>query len=196
VRIVAGRHRGRALAAPEGTAVRPTADRARQAVFDMLAHGPGMAGKLLAGAKVLDAFAGTGAMGIEALSRGAAFAWFLETDPAALACIRGNLARIGETAHAKVIRADARNPPRPDAPATLAFLDPPYGQGLCVPALQALAAGAWLAMDAVVVVEHAAGDPVDPPPEFAPFDTRRHGRAHFLFLRYRDSQQPSTAARQ
>jgi 16S rRNA (guanine966-N2)-methyltransferase len=185
MRIIAGRHRGRALEAPEGLAVRPTADRARQAVFDMLAHGPETAGKLLAGAKVLDAFAGAGAMGIEALSRGAERAWFLEKDQASIACIRANLDRIGETARAKVIRADALAPPAADTPATLAFLDPPYGQQLCAKALSALAAKDWFAADAVIVVEHAEDDPVEPPLDFRPFDARRYGRAHFLFMRYR-----------
>lgn len=188
MRIVAGRHRGRALQAPEGLAVRPTSDRARQAVFDMLAHGPQTAGRLLAGAIVLDAFAGIGAMGIEALSRGAAHAAFLETDTAALACIRVNLARIGEAARADVIRADACDPPAARQPATLAFLDPPYGKALVAPALAALARKNWFAANAVVVVEHAADDPADPPRDFAAFDRRQHGRAHFLLLRYRPAQ--------
>ena len=185
MRIIAGRHRGRALEAPEGLAVRPTADRARQAVFDMLAHGPETSGKVLAGAKVLDAFAGTGAMGIEALSRGAEHAWFLEKEPASIACIRANLGRTGETARAKVIRADALDPPAAEAQATLAFLDPPYGQQLCAKALNALATKNWFSENAVIVVEHAEDDPVDPPLAFHPFDARRYGRAHFLFLRYR-----------
>ncbi|MCC7049027.1 MAG: 16S rRNA (guanine(966)-N(2))-methyltransferase RsmD [Alphaproteobacteria bacterium] len=185
MRIIAGRHRGRALTAPEGLAVRPTADRARQAVFDMLAHGPETAGRLLPEATVLDAFAGTGAMGIEALSRGAARAWFIEKDPVAFAAIRANLGRIGEIARAKVIRADALAPPPAEMPVTLAFLDPPYGQNRCAPALEALAAKNWFAEDAVIVVEHAADDPVTPPPAFHPFDARRHGKAHFLLLRYR-----------
>lgn len=184
MRIVAGRHRGRALAAPAGLAVRPTADRARQAVFDVLVHGPQMAGRLLAGATVLDAFAGSGAMGIEALSRGAAHAWFIEKDPRAVAAIRANLGRIGESARAAVVCADALDPPRAETPATLAFLDPPYGQHLCPRALAALAARGWFADGAVVVVEHARDDPVDPPPEFRSFDARRYGRAHFAFLRY------------
>ncbi len=184
MRIVAGRHRGRALAAPAGLAVRPTSDRARQAVFDLLAHGPHTAGRLLAGAKVLDAFAGTGAMGIEALSRGAERAWFIEQDPVAIASIRANLGRIGETARGKVIRADALDPPLAETPATLAFLDPPYGWHLCPGALISLAARNWFAEGAVIVVEHAADDPVDPPAAFRLFDARRYGRAHFMLLRF------------
>ena len=184
MRIIAGKHRGRAIAAPEGEDIRPTADRARQAVFDLLAHPRGDAGNLLAGAEVLDAFAGTGAMGLEALSRGAARATFLENATRAIACIRANVKALGETERASVLLGDATKPPGALKPAGLAFLDPPYGMGLAEPALEALAARGWLAPGAVVVVEQEAREALAPPAGFAAFDTRRHGRARFVFLRY------------
>jgi 16S rRNA (guanine966-N2)-methyltransferase len=186
LRIVAGRHRGRAIAAPEGLQVRPTADRARQAVFDVLAHGADIAGVLTA-ARVLDTFAGTGAMGLEALSRGAERVWFMERDPAAVAAIRANAARLGESKSCTVLRADALHPPAAELKVSLAFLDPPYGENLAAEALEALAAKGWFADGAIVVVEHDAEDEVVPPHDFHPVDARRYGRARFLFLRYQAS---------
>jgi 16S rRNA (guanine966-N2)-methyltransferase len=184
MRIVAGRHRGRAIAAPEGADIRPTADRARQAAFDLLAHHPETAGRLIAGAEVLDAFAGTGAMGLEALSRGARRATFFDTATRAVACIRANAKALGETDRARVLIADATRPPAPEAPATLVFLDPPYGSGLAEAALEALAEKGWFAPGAVIVVEQEAREDLHPPAGFAAFDRRRHGRARFTFLRY------------
>jgi 16S rRNA (guanine966-N2)-methyltransferase len=184
MRIVAGRHRGRAIAAPEGADIRPTADRARQAVFDVLAHHPETAGRLLADAEVLDAFAGTGAMGLEALSRGAARATFLDNATRAVACIRANAKALGETGRVTALIADATRPPQAPKPATLAFLDPPYGSGLAEAALEALAQKGWFARGAVIVVEQEAREELHPPEGFAVFDKRRHGRARFVFLRY------------
>ena len=184
MRIVAGRHRGRTIEVPAGDDIRPTADRARQAVFDVLAHHPATAGKLLAGAEVLDAFAGTGAMGLEALSRGAAHATFMDSAPQSVACIRTNALKLGEGKRADVLRADAAKPPKAGKPATLAFLDPPYGKAWADAALEALAARGWFADGAVVVVEHDADEELEPLPSFIQFDQRRYGRARFLFLRY------------
>ena len=184
MRIVAGRHRGRKIGAPAGVDIRPTTDRARLAVFDVLAHHPETAGKLLAGAEVLDAFAGTGAMGLEALSRGAGRAVFIDNATAALACIRANARALGETERVTALLGDATRPPRAQMPATLAFLDPPYGMGLAEAALEALAAQGWFTPGAVIVVEQAARDEMEPPAGFAGFDARRYGRARFLFLRY------------
>src|SRR5215472_5185665 len=136
LRIVGGRHRGRRLLVPPGDAVRPTSDRAREALFNILSHGDfAAAGSPFADENVLDAFAGTGALGIEALSRGAARAAFIETDRTALAALRRNLAALDETDAADVIAGDATRPPR-RAPfaAAVAFLDPPYGTGLAAPA--------------------------------------------------------------
>ncbi len=184
MRIIAGKHRGRAIEAPAGDDIRPTADRARQAVFDLLAHHPETAGKLLAGAVVLDAFAGTGAMGLEALSRGAAYVTFMDTAAQALSCIRVNVRNLSEGQRSTVLRGDAAKPPRAQQPATLAFLDPPYGKAWADAALEALSAKGWFADGAVVVVEHDADEELDLPPQFIQFDVRRYGRARFQFLRY------------
>jgi 16S rRNA (guanine966-N2)-methyltransferase len=187
VRIVAGRHRGRRLAAPEGLAVRPTGERAREALFDVLASGRLNGGRNgIVGATVLDAFAGSGALGLEALSRGALHAVFIENHPAALAVLERNLAALGEQARATVLRADAlRPPPRQDkqAPCDLALLDPPYGQGLAAPALTALAEADWLGDDALCVVELMAKEPFEAPPGFEPLEERKYGKARLVFLR-------------
>jgi 16S rRNA (guanine966-N2)-methyltransferase len=150
VRIVAGLWRGRALAAPPGQATRPTADRVRQATFDMLLHAPW--GGKLEGTAVLDAFAGTGALGLEALSRSAATATFIERDRAALAVLRANIAACRAEPCCTVLAADATLPP-PGRPHQLVFLDPPYGRELVVRALAALRAAGWLAPGALVVAE-------------------------------------------
>ncbi len=143
MRIIAGRHRGRLLVAPPGDVVRPTGERAREALFNILAHGKfAVAGPAYAGAEIVDAFAGTGAFGLEALSRGAAHVVFIENDRTALAALRQNIAALGEEKRSRIASGDATSPPRALAPASLAFLDPPYGKGLGVPALTALAAAA------------------------------------------------------
>lgn len=196
MRIVAGRHRGRRLAAPADDSVRPTSDRAREGVFNILAHGRFGAdgGAVLDGARVLDAFAGTGAMGLEALSRGAAHATFMERDPVALQFLRRNIESLGEEARSLVSRADATRPPFASAPASLAFLDPPFGAGLAAPALAALAAAGWLAPGAILVLEHEGAAPFAPPAAFEVFDERRYSRSRFAFLRFRDSSQSSMKA--
>lgn len=180
MRIVAGRHKGRPLAAPPGRDTRPTADRARESLFNMLAHGHGID---LAEANVLDVFAGSGALGLEALSRGARHAWFLERHGAAADVIRANLAALGETARGSVLRADATRPPPARAACALVLLDPPYGSGLAGPALAALAAAGWLAEDALCVAEVAAREPFQPPPGFVTEQERASGAARFVFLR-------------
>ena len=180
MRIIAGRWKGKRLVAPEGTATRPTSDRARQALFDMLWHAPWGGREAIEGAEVLDAFAGTGALGLEALSRGASRATFIEQDRAALAALRANAAACG--AEARILAADATRPPRAPRPCGLVFLDPPYGQGLLDPALAALDAAGWIAPGALVCAE--AG-PRDAPPQtrFTPLADRAHGKAHLWVLR-------------
>jgi 16S rRNA (guanine966-N2)-methyltransferase len=153
VRIVAGQWRGRPLVAPDGTATRPTSDRARQALFDMLMHAPWAGRAVVEDAVVLDAFAGTGALGLEALSRGAARAIFFENAVPALAALQANITRCGAAALCRVLRADATKPPPAEVAATLAFFDPPYASGLVTPAVTALRARGWLATDALLVVE-------------------------------------------
>jgi len=186
MRVVAGRLRGRRIAAPPGTVIRPTADRVRESVFNILAHGGFGAGgaSILQGAHVLDAFAGTGAMGIEALSRGAAHATFLDTDAAALAACRANLRALGIADQATVLSADALRPPRPAAPVTVAFLDPPYFSGLGPPALAALARAGWLAQGAICVVEHAARERFAAPEGFEVLDQRHYGAAGIALVRW------------
>ena len=184
MRIIAGRHRGRALAAPEGHAVRPTSDRAREALFDILAHGRFADRPVFEEARVLDAFAGTGAFGLEALSRGAAQASFIEKDRAALAALRANIETLGEAKRAAVLPGDALNPPPAAAAASLVFLDPPYGQDLAAPALAALAARGWLAAGALTVVEVAARQKFDAPAGFTLLEERRYGAARLVFLRH------------
>ncbi|MDB5411593.1 MAG: putative Ribosomal small subunit methyltransferase [Rhodospirillales bacterium] len=185
MRIIAGRHRGRTLLAPEGDAVRPTSDRAREALFNILAHGDlASSGPAYADATVLDAFAGTGAFGLEALSRGATAAIFLEKSRPALAALRRNIQTLGEDARSRVIVADATAPPQAPAAATLAFLDPPYNKGLAAPALAGLAAAGWLAPDALAIVEVPAAEAIAPTAGFTLLDERRYGIAKLVFLRY------------
>ena len=184
LRIVGGVHRGRRLAAPAGAAVRPTSDRAREAVFNILSHGDvAAAGLPFAGRPVLDAFAGTGAFGLEALSRGASRAAFIEQGRDALAALRRNIAALGEQDRADIVVADATRPPRAPFASAIAFLDPPYGSGLAAPALAALAAGGWLLPDALAIVEIAASESLQPPAGFAIVDERVYGAARLVFLR-------------
>ncbi len=152
LRIIAGAWRGRRLQAPEGLATRPTAERLRQAVFDMLMHAPWGGHALLEGASVLDAFAGTGALGLEALSRGAAHASFIEHDPAAAANLRINVAACGAQPRARIVLGDVLKPP-PGASQTLVFLDPPYAQALLPPAAEALRRTGWIASGTVIIAE-------------------------------------------
>jgi 16S rRNA (guanine966-N2)-methyltransferase len=186
MRIVGGRYRGRRIAAPEGEEVRPTADRTREALFNILEHGPFTADGTspLVGARVLDAFAGSGALGLEALSRGAAHLTCIESAAGARAAIRANAGTLGESARVTVLAADATRPPSASAPCSIAFLDPPYGSGLAAPALAALVARGWLAEGALCTVELAARESFAPPPGFAALDERRYGRAKLVLLRY------------
>ena len=183
MRVVAGRHRGRRLAAPPGRATRPTPDRVREALFDVLAHnafGPG-AEALPRGAAVVDAFAGSGALGLEALSRGAAHATFLEIDDVALEVNRANAAALGELDRVTILARDATRPGPAPAPCALAFLDPPYSSGLAAPALTALAAEGWLSPGAVCVVEFSTREDIALPTGFAALDERRYGITRIVF---------------
>jgi 16S rRNA (guanine966-N2)-methyltransferase len=186
VRIVGGSHRGRRLVAPPGEAVRPTSDRAREALFDILSHGDFAASGIpFADAPVLDAFAGTGALGLEALSRGAAEAFFIENDREAVAALRRNIAACGEEDRAQILPGDATRPPRATRQCAVAFLDPPYRSGFAAPALPALAAAGWLSADALAIVEIAPREGFAAPPGFAVLDERRYGAARLVILRRR-----------
>jgi 16S rRNA (guanine966-N2)-methyltransferase len=183
MRIVGGALRGRALSAPRSQAVRPTTDRLRESVFDILAH---RFDDPVAGAAVIDLFAGTGALGLEALSRGAARALFVDDGAEARALLRANIEALGLGGVTRVFRRDATKlglvPPGETF--ALAFLDPPYGKSLARPALDALIGGAWLASDALVVVEEAANAEIDLPPELKQEDSRRYGDTQFVFARF------------
>src|ERR671931_2804251 len=154
MRIVGGHLRGRTLAAPKSQAIRPTADRLREALFNILLHAYG---DPVSGARVLDLFAGTGALGLEALSRDAAFALFVDNGAEARALLRENIAALGLGGAARVFRRDAAKlgAAHPLAPFSLAFLDPPYGRSLAEAALASARAGGWLIPGALAGVEEA-----------------------------------------
>ena len=186
MRVVGGKNRGRRLLAPPGTKVRPTSDRAREALFNILAHGQfAVSGMPFAEGAVLDAFAGSGAFGLEALSRGAAEAVFIEQDRDALAALKKNIEALGESARARVLHGDATHPPRAVTPCSVAFLDPPYRSGLAGAALPALGAAGWLAPGTLAVVEIAAREHFAPPTGFTLVDERVYGAARLMFLRYK-----------
>jgi 16S rRNA (guanine966-N2)-methyltransferase len=183
VRIVGGRFRGRALKGPASQAIRPTSDRLRETIFNILAHGYD---DPFEGARVLDLFAGTGAMGLEALSRGAAFALFVDDSAAARGLIRENVEALGVGGQSRLFRRDATRlgPAAPNAPFSLVFCDPPYGKGLAEKALAACAAGGWLTNDALVVIEEAGGDALKLPEGFALIETRDYGEAQLVLGRF------------
>lgn len=194
LRIIAGRHRGRRLQAPAGLATRPTAERMRQALFDMLWHAPGWGGRgVIEGARVLDAFAGTGALGLEALSRGAAHGSFMERDRSALAALRANVTACREEERSAILQADATRPPRAPAACSLVFLDPPYGQGLVPRALAALSAAGWIGPGAVVCAEVGREEELEAP-GFSPLAERAHGAARIVVLRAARAEDEATPA--
>jgi 16S rRNA (guanine966-N2)-methyltransferase len=178
MRVIAGQFRGRRLFSPQGAAIRPTSDRAREALFDIIEHGePG-----LQGARFLDLFCGTGAVGIEACSRGAAEVLLIENDPEALRLARANLAGIGTPPHVRLMAADAARLGPALQRFDLVFLDPPYRSGLALPALAGLRGG-WLAPGARTVVELAARETLELADGFTVEQERRYGAARFVFLR-------------
>jgi 16S rRNA (guanine966-N2)-methyltransferase len=182
MRIVGGRLRGRALAGPGSDRVRPTSDRLRETIFNVLAHAYG---DPVAGARVLDLFAGTGAMGLEALSRGAAFALFVDDSAAARGLIRQNIEALGLGGETRLFRRDAtRTGKAANAPFSLAFCDPPYGKNLAPKALASCTAGGWLAPGALVVVEEAQGVEVALPEGFTELERRDYGETKVVFGRY------------
>jgi len=182
MRIVAGRNRGRILVTPEDRSVRPSSDRLREAVFSILAsRNP----PLPQDAVVLDVFAGTGAMGLEAFSRGAARVTFIEKDSGALRLVAENISRVRGEAACKAINRDATDPgvlPAGIPAADLVFLDPPYGKGLCEAALAALAARGWLGPEALIVAEHDSQEDPAWPAGFTVQDRRRYGKGAVTFL--------------
>jgi 16S rRNA (guanine966-N2)-methyltransferase len=181
MRIVGGRLGGRILAGPKSQAIRPTSDRLRESLFNILAHGRG---DPVTGARVLDLFAGTGALGLEAMSRGARFALFIDDGAEARALLRQNVEALGLGGVTRIFRRDATKlgAVHPVEPFSLAFLDPPYRRGLAERALGSLAAGGWLTPDALIVVEEAADAGFQTPDGFTTTDRRRYDDTEFLFL--------------
>ncbi len=184
MRIVGGRLGGRTLAAPKSHNVRPTSDRLREALFNILAH---RYDDPVAGARVLDLFAGTGALGIEAMSRGAAFALFIDDGAEARALMRQNVEALGLGGVTRIFRRDATRlgPVHPNEPFGLAFLDPPYRKDLATAALASLRDGGWLTPGALAVVEEAADAGFAAPEGYAEIERRSYDDSEFTFLRRR-----------
>ncbi len=186
MRVAGGALGGRTLHAPEDARVRPTSDKVRQAIFNILAHG-GFAPDLER-ANVIDLFAGTGALGVEAISRGAAFCLFVDDSAESRALIRRNVETFGLTGSSKIWRRDATDlgpvATGSGGPFTLAFLDPPYRKGLIAPALMALKSGGWLAPGAAIVAETAADEDVPSTDGFTVCDMRAYGETKVTFLNF------------
>ena len=182
MRVVGGRLRGRALAAPKSQTIRPTSDRLRESLFNILAHAYG---DPVGDARVLDLFAGTGALGIEAISRGAEFCLFVDDGAEARALIRQNVDALGLGQATRVFRRDATKlgAAHPVEPFGLVFLDPPYRKGLALPALAALRDGGWLIREALVVVEEAADADLAAPAGYEELERRSNDDTMIVFLR-------------
>lgn len=184
MRVVGGSLRGRGLATPSHDGLRPTSDRVREAAFNILQHG--IDGFDLDGVRVLDLFAGTGAMGVEALSRGAAYCLFVEQDAEARGLIRQNIEAFGLTGVTRIFRRDATSlgPAGRNGGFSLAFCDPPYGQGLGERALLAAAEGGWLLPGAIAVLEERDTAEIALPARFVEIDRRRWGQTQAVVARY------------
>ena len=183
MRIVAGKFRGASIEAPKGLATRPTSDRVRQALFNVLEHGPARFD--FEGARVLDLFAGSGALGLEALSRGARCAMFIEESPTARAAIRRNVEALGLTGVTKIRRRDATKLGEAGTlqPFQLIFCDPPYGKGLAERALEEAIDGGWTEQGAIAVLEESIDVAVSWPPSFREIDRRRYGDTQIAIAR-------------
>jgi 16S rRNA (guanine966-N2)-methyltransferase len=181
MRVVGGRLRGRAIAGPKSQTIRPTADRLRESLFNILMHA---FDDPITRARALDLFAGTGAFGIEAISRGAEFVLFVDQGAEARALLRENVAALGLGGVSRIFRRDATKlgEAHPVAPFSLAFLDPPYGQDLASAALASARAGGWFTPNALIVVEEAAKAKFTAPPGFDEIDRRSYDDTEFVFL--------------
>ena len=182
MRVVGGRLRSRPIAGPKSDAVRPTSNRLREALFNILTHAYD---DPVAGARVLDLFAGTGALGIEAISRGASYALFVDQGVEARALLRDNTETLGLGGVTRIFRRDATKlgPAHPLEPFSLVFLDPPYGKGLAEKALVSAREGGWLKPDALVVVEEAADAGFTAPEGFEELERRDYDDTILVFLR-------------
>ena len=182
MRVVGGRLRGRNLATPKSQAVRPTADRLRESLFNILTHGYGNA---VVDARVLDLFAGTGALGIEASSRGAAFVLFVDDGAEARALLRENVETLGLGGITRIFRRDATQlgPVHPLEPFSVVFLDPPYEKGLAELALASARDGGWLVEGALAVVEESTAAKFAAPEGYTEIERRDYGESELIFLR-------------
>jgi 16S rRNA (guanine966-N2)-methyltransferase len=182
MRVVGGRLKGRNLASPASRDIRPTADRLRESLFNILIHAYD---DPIGGARVLDLFAGTGALGIEAISRGAKFALFVDNGAEARALMRNNVEALGLGGVTKVYRRDATQlgPAHPVEPFSLVFLDPPYAMGLAEKALASLRDGGWLAPGALLIVEDAKAAAFKAPEGFEELERRAYDDTELVFLR-------------
>ena len=184
IRVIAGEAKGRKLETPKWEGLRPTSDRLRETLFNILQHGYG---DPVEGARVLDLFAGTGAFGLEALSRGAAFALFVDDGAQSRGIIRENVEALGAGGATRLFRRDATRmgEAAPNAPFSLVFCDPPYGKDLAPKALRSCAEGGWLVPDALVIVEEAQGVEVTLPERFEEIERRDYGETKVVFGRFK-----------
>lgn len=188
MRVIAGKFKGRNIDTlhEKGKNIRPTTGKTREALFNILSHGQFLSGdkKLLDGARVLDLFCGSGALAIEALSRGAAYAVLVDMDKDHLEIARTNIKNLGEEQNAAFIRANSSTPPPAHLPCNLIFIDPPYNKGLAQITLTNLVKGNWLAENAVIVVETAKKEDVTPPESFEEMADRIYGNSRIRILRW------------
>ncbi|WP_169544522.1 16S rRNA (guanine(966)-N(2))-methyltransferase RsmD [Sneathiella aquimaris] len=186
MRIVGGEFRGKKLFFPEDKRIRPTADRTREALFNILAHGSDYRttnGALPLGVRVVDVFAGTGSLGVEALSRGASHVTFVDNHPASLKLIKENVALVDGRGKADILNRNGNLPGNAGYPADLVLMDPPYGENLALPCLEGLDKGGWLKENTIIVIELATKDKLDVPDRFETLDERKYGAAKLIFLR-------------
>ena len=183
LRIIGGSRRTRRLETPVGRKVRPTSERVREAIFNILQHS-NLSGQSLDGAKALDLFSGTGALGLEALSRGANYVMCIENDSAAIACITSNVESLDFKSHVKIIQADATNLPKAPFEFDYVFLDPPYGHGYAIPSLHSIDQGQWLKNKAIVILESSEKEALNIPAQFESLQCRVYGTSLIQILKY------------
>ena len=178
-RIIAGIHKGKKLSVPSGTDIRPTTDRMRERLFSILFHDKY---PTMQGARVADIFAGTGALGLEAISRGALHATFVEKAPASIKCLQDNIKSVQGTASTQILRSDALRLPGAASPYDFIFLDAPYRAGLTEPTIGRLLDGRWLSPDGVIIAEMHKAENFTPDPRLQIVDDRTQGIQRLVIL--------------